>query len=66
MLKNCNLLKNGFDVESAKKLAKMGAEKVIMLSGMTRDQTEADFLIQNLRPADAIDRVWCSFLLKSV
>ena len=54
MLKNCNLLKNRFDVESAKKLAKIGAEKGIMLSGMTRDQTEASFSSQNLNPADAI------------
>jgi Ran GTPase-activating protein (RanGAP) involved in mRNA processing and transport len=54
ILKNCNLLKNRFDVESATMLAKMGAEKGIMLSGMTRDQTEADFSRQNLQPADAI------------
>eukprot|EP00900_Chrysochromulina_parva_P004741 jgi/Chrpa1/14268/Chrysochromulina_OHIO_Genome00023807-RA len=57
VLKNCNLLKNRFDVESAKKLAKMGAEKGIMLSGMTRNQTMAFLLPTNhptLQPADAI------------
>ena len=54
VLKKCNLLQNKFDVESAKKLAKIGAEKGIMLSGMTRNQTEADFSHQNLQPADAI------------
>ena len=54
MLKNCNLLKNRFDVESATKLAKIGAEKGIMLSGITRDQTAANLSLQNLQPADAI------------
>jgi hypothetical protein len=61
VLNNCNLLKNRFDVESAKKLTKMGTEKGIMLSGMTRDQTVGqslllgpDFLGQSLQPADAI------------
>ena len=54
VLKNCNLLKNWCDVELAKKLAKMGAEKGIMLSGMTCDQTEADFSHQSLKPADSI------------
>jgi len=53
-LKNCNLLKNRFDVELAKKLAKMGMEKGIMLSGMTCDQTEADLSHQSLKPADSI------------
>ena len=53
-LKNCNLLKNRFDVELAKKLAKMGMEKGIMLSGMTCNQTEADFSHQSLKPADSI------------
>jgi Ran GTPase-activating protein (RanGAP) involved in mRNA processing and transport len=54
VLKNCNLLKNWCDVELAKKLAKMGAEKGIMLSGMTRDQTVAGFMNERLQPADAI------------
>ena len=54
VLKNCNLLKNRFDVESATMLAKIGAEKGIMISGMTRDQTVANFFNQNLQPADAI------------
>eukprot|EP00900_Chrysochromulina_parva_P011126 jgi/Chrpa1/20013/Chrysochromulina_OHIO_Genome00027898-RA len=48
------LLKNRFDVESATMLATIGAEKGIMLSGMKRDQTEADFTGQGLQPADAI------------
>jgi hypothetical protein len=47
-------LKKGLNVESAKMLAKIGAEKGIMLSGMQRDQTEADFSSQRLQPADAI------------
>ena len=54
VLKSCNLLKNRFDVESAKKLIKMGMEKGIMLSGMTCDQTVASFMCQRLQPADAI------------
>jgi hypothetical protein len=54
MLKNCNLLKNRFDVESATKLAKIGTEKGIMLSGMTRDQTAANLLHQNFQAADVI------------
>jgi len=53
-LKSCNLLKNGLDVESATMLAKIGAEKGIMLSGMPRYQTVADFMGQGLQPADAI------------
>ncbi|KOO26799.1 hypothetical protein Ctob_001341, partial [Chrysochromulina tobinii] len=58
VLKNCNLLQNSLDVESATMLAKIGAERGIMLSGMKRDQTEADFskkgLKKGLQPADAI------------
>ena len=54
VLKSCNLLKNRFDVESAKKLTKMGAEKGIMLSDMTRNQRAANFSFQGLQPADAI------------
>jgi hypothetical protein len=54
VLKNCNLLKNSLDAKSATMLAKIGAEKGIMLSGMTRDQSLAYFPGQNLRPADAI------------
>eukprot|EP00900_Chrysochromulina_parva_P026478 jgi/Chrpa1/8464/Chrysochromulina_OHIO_Genome00015056-RA len=54
VLKSCNLLKNRFDVELAKKLAKIGAEKGIMLSGMTCDQPEADFTNGGLQPTDAI------------
>jgi hypothetical protein len=37
-VKNCSLLNNSLDVESATMLAKMGTEKGIMLSGMTCDQ----------------------------
>jgi len=47
-------LKKGLSIESATMLAKIGAEKGIMLSGMTRDQTEANFSNGNLRPADTI------------
>eukprot|EP00900_Chrysochromulina_parva_P019521 jgi/Chrpa1/27570/Chrysochromulina_OHIO_Genome00027619-RA len=54
VLKNCNVLKNSLDIESATMLAKIGAEKGIMLSGMKRDQTEADFAGQGLQAADAI------------
>jgi len=53
-LKSCNLLKNGLDVESATMLAKIGMEKGIMLSGMTRDQTKANLHGQKLQSADAI------------
>jgi Ran GTPase-activating protein (RanGAP) involved in mRNA processing and transport len=53
-LKHCSLLKNRFDVESATMLAKIGTENGIMLSGMKRDQTEADFSSQDLRHADSI------------
>jgi len=57
-LKRCNLLKNGLDVESATMLAKIGTEKGIMLSGMTRNQTMANFRNQglqlSLQPADGI------------
>jgi hypothetical protein len=54
VLKSCNLLKNRFDVELAKKLTKIGAEKGIMLLGMTRNQRAADFWGQSRQPADAI------------
>ena len=55
VLKNCNLLNNSLNVESATMLAKIGAEKGIMLSGMTRNQTEAEFLSgEDLQSADAI------------
>ena len=50
MLKN-NLV---LDIESATMLAKIGTEKGIMLSAMTRDQTEASFVRKSLQPADAI------------
>ena len=53
-LKNCKLLKNNLYIESATMLAKIGTEKGIMLSGMTRNQTEAKFISQNLKPAEAI------------
>ena len=54
VLKNCNLLKNLLDVKSATMLAKIGAEKGIMLSGLTRDQTKAEILFQRLQPTDTI------------
>ena len=53
-LTTCTLIKNALDVESATMLAKVGSEKCIMLSGMRRDQTEANFKGQGLKPADAI------------
>ena len=53
VLTNCNLLKNNLDIESATMLAKIGTEKGIMLSGMTRDQTKAGFMGKSLLPADA-------------
>ncbi|KOO32853.1 hypothetical protein Ctob_010456 [Chrysochromulina tobinii] len=54
VLKNCNLLQNSLGIKSATMLAKMGAERGIMLSSMTCDQTEAYFYETDLRPADAI------------
>jgi hypothetical protein len=54
VLKICDLLKNNLDFESATMLAKIGAEKGIMLSGMKRDQTEAYFYKHRLQPADGI------------
>jgi hypothetical protein len=53
------LLKNRFDIESATMLAKIGAERGIMFSGMRPDQTEAGFSNEDswdkgLQPADAI------------
>jgi len=54
VLKKCNLLKNSFDIESATMLAKIGADKGIMLTSMTRDQTKADLSGQDLQPADTI------------
>ena len=54
VLKHFNLLKKRFDVELDKKLAKIGAEKGIMLSGMTCNQTAATFSGASLQPADAI------------
>ena len=54
VLKNCNLLQNSLDVESATMLAKIGAERGIMLSGMTHGLVQADLSRQYLQPADAI------------
>ena len=54
VLENCKLLKNRFDIESATVLAKIAAEKGIILSGMMRDQTAAKFKFKNLQSADAI------------
>jgi len=50
----CNLRGNNLDCESAKVLAKIGAEKGIMLFGIKRDQKEVDFANQGLGPADII------------
>ena len=54
MVTECTLIKNDLDVESATTLAKIGTEKGIMLSGMKRDQTEANFYRRGLTPADGI------------
>ena len=54
VLKNCNLLKNNLGIQPAMMLAKIGAEKGIMLSGMKRDQTEVSFFNEGFQPADAI------------
>jgi len=51
---DCNLLHNNLDVESATMLAKIGTEKGIMLSGIKRHQTEADFSYHGLQSADGI------------
>jgi hypothetical protein len=53
-LTECNVRGNFLDSESAKKLAKIGNEKGIMLFGIKRDQKEANFARQGLGPADAI------------
>ena len=61
-LTECNVSGNLLDIESAKKLAKIGIEKGIMLFGIERDQEEANFVNlfagyfqgPRLRPADAI------------
>ena len=45
---------NNLDCESATVLAKIGAEKGIMLFGIKRDQKEANFANQSLGPADII------------
>ena len=50
----CWLLGNKIDVETATRLAEIGKEKKIMLSGIKTHQTEADFRGKDLRPADAI------------
>ena len=54
ILTECNLLRNNFDSESANMLVKIGSEKGIILSGIKRDQKEANFHNQGLGPADAI------------
>jgi hypothetical protein len=53
-LTECNVRGNFLDSESAKKLAKIGNEKGIMLFGIKRDQKEANFAKKGLSPADAI------------
>ena len=57
VLKNCKLLKYRYNlgIQPAMMLAKIGAERGIMLSGiMLTDQKEADLSCQDLQPADAI------------
>jgi len=66
----CTLIKNKFDTESAKMLIEMAKEKQIMLSGLKRDQTEADLSNRRLSPADGIlissDLICMSVLRKIV
>ena len=54
VLTECNVRGNNLDSESAKKLAMIGTKKGIMLFGIKRDQTTADFSQQSLYPSDAI------------
>ena len=49
-----NLLGNQLDAESAKMLTEVAKQKGISLCGIRRDQTTADFSMQNLKPPDAI------------
>eukprot|EP00966_Prymnesium_polylepis_P249133 5760107-Prymnesium_polylepis.1 len=51
-LTNCTLLKNNFDVETATMLANISKDKQISLCGITAEQTEANFSIMSLQPAD--------------
>jgi len=50
----CTLLKNDLNMEAASSLAGLGKEKNISLSGITRDQTEANYAHWSLQPADAV------------
>ena len=54
VLTDCSLIKNNLDIESATMLAKIGTEKGIMLSGIKRDQTEANLSSRGLQSADGI------------
>jgi hypothetical protein len=54
MITECNVSGNKLDSESATVLAKIGAEKGIMLFGIKRDQKEANFDYRSLGPADII------------
>jgi len=49
-----NILRNQLDSESAKMLADVAKQKGISLCGIQRDQTTADFSLQDLKPPDAI------------
>ena len=49
-----NVLRNNLDVPSAKMLAAVAKEKGISLCGIKRDQTEAEFSHQDLKPPDAL------------
>ena len=50
----CSLLKNDLSMQAASSLARLGKEKNISLSGVTRDQTEANYYQRFLRPVDAV------------
>ena len=53
-LTECTLLKNEFDVETARMLAQISKEKKISLCGIKPDQTEASFAYTNLKLADGV------------
>ena len=53
-LTECCVRGNNLDKESATMLAKVAAEKRVMLFGIKHDQKEADFSGQRLGPADGI------------
>ena len=49
-----NFLRSQLDAESAKMLAEVAKQKGISLCGFQRDQTTAEFYMEDLKPPDAI------------